>query len=211
MAIRDMVARHSDYSKTLDLIPTPPYATRALFEHVAPRMAANNGDRTIWDPACGYGHMCDVFKEYGYKQVLASDIEDHGYAGTRIVDFSVDPKLSADAIVTNPPYALMNKFIMNGLGCSNTDFALLTRVQVLEGQRRYDKFFKLVPPTKVAVFSDRIPFKTGKVVKKASKMFTHVWLYWDVADIRKNGSKTSEIIWIPPTVQADLEKAEDYD
>jgi len=213
MSIRDMVARHSDYKETKDFIPTPGYATRVLFEHVAPRMKdlTKNRELSIWDPACGHGHMCEVFKEYGYGEVIGSDIQDYGYPGTIVKDFEDAYDMEADAIVTNPPYAFMDVFIKRGLSQSNTDFALLTRIQVLEGQRRYANFYNVVPPTKVAVFSDRIPFKTGEVVRKAPKMFTHVWMYWDVQNIRSYGPASTELAWIPPTVQKDLEKADDYD
>lgn len=213
MSIRDMVARHSDYDETKDFVPTPGYATRALFEYVAPRMkkVSENRELSIWDPACGRGHMCEVFKEYGYNQIIASDVQDYGYKGTIVRGFENFHNMQADVIVTNPPYAHMDTFIKRGLSQSNTDFALLTRIQVLEGQRRFASFFNVVPPTKVAVFSDRIPFKTGKTVKKAPKMFTHVWLYWDIQNIRSYGPSDTELTWIPPTAQKELEKVGDYD
>lgn len=211
MSIRDMVARHSDYKETKDLIPTPPYATRAFFEYVAPRIKTYANESSAWDPACGFGHMCDVFKEYGFKDVIGSDIKDYGYPNTKILDINDAHSVEADVIVTNPPYALMDQFIKRGLSQSNKDFALLTRIQVLEGQRRYSNFYNVVPPTSVHVFSDRVPFKTGKVVRKAPKMFTHVWVYWDITNIRKYGPSDTTFSWIPPTVQKQLEKDGDYD
>lgn len=217
MSIRDMVARHSKFIETKDFIPTTPYATRALFEYVAPHMRDTDRIRDIWDPACGMGHMCEVFKEYNFERVMGSDIEDYGYTGVQypdpsVIDFKKENSLTADAIVTNPPYALMEDFIRNGLSKSNTDFAILTRIQVLEGQTRYNKFYNVVPPTKVAVFSDRIPFKTGEVVRKASKMFTHCWMYWDIKALREKGfNDKTELMWLPPDLQSKLEKDGDYD
>lgn len=216
MSIRDMVARHSDYNRTKDFIPTPPYATRVLFEYVAPHMKDTDRIRDIWDPACGAGHMCEVFKEYGFERVMGSDSEDYGYQGVqypdpKLLDFTNHHTITADAIVTNPPYALMEDFIKRGLSMSETDFALLTRIQVLEGQNRYNKFFKVVPPTKVSIFSDRVPFKTGAVVRRASKMFTHCWLYWDIKKLREGIKQDTVVDWIPPEAQSKLEKDTDYD
>lgn len=214
MAARDHIARHSNYDVTKDFIPTPPYATRVLFEVVAPIMKAQAPEMTIWDPACGAGHMCRVFEEYGAKS-MGSDIIDHGYDRFVHQDFvKLDPSdtyKSADAIVTNPPYAYLNEFIIEGLDKATKHFALLTRIQAVEGQNRYKNVFSRVPPTKVSVFSDRIPFKTGVVVKKASKMFTHVWLYWDVDWLRQDkGPYIPQMQWIEPGVQAKFEKDEDY-
>jgi hypothetical protein len=214
MAARDHIARHSNYDDTKDFIPTPPYATRVLFEVVAPIMKQQAPDMTIWDPACGAGHMCRVFEEYGARS-LGSDIMNHGYPKMVMQDFTQKSQNEvyshADAIVTNPPYAYLNDFIVEGLDRATKHFALLTRIQAVEGQNRFKNVFSRVPPMKVAVFSDRIPFKTGVVVRKASKMFTHVWLYWDVEWLRKDkGPYDSKMQWIEPDAQARFEKDSDY-
>jgi hypothetical protein len=214
MAVRDHIARHSNYDDTKDFIPTPPYATRVLFEVVTPLMKQQAPTMTIWDPACGAGHMCRVFEEYGAKSI-GSDVVNHGYSKVVMQDFTKkDPNEAythADAIVTNPPYACLNEFIIEGLDRATKHFALLTRIQAVEGQGRYKSVFSRVPPMKVAVFSDRIPFKTGVVVRKASKMFTHVWLYWDVEWLRSDkAAYTPKMQWIAPDVQARFEKDSDY-
>jgi len=214
MAVRDHIARHSSYDDTKDFIPTPPYATRVLFEKVAPLMKAQAQDMLIWDPACGAGHMCDVFEEYGARSI-GSDVMDHGYKKVKIQDFTVrdasDAYSQADAIVTNPPYAYLNEFIIEGLDRSTKHFAILVRIQAVEGQNRFKNVFSRVPPMKVAVFSDRIPFKSGVVVRKASKMFTHCWLYWDVDWLRRvGGNYDSNMVWIEPDVQSKFERDSDY-
>lgn len=213
MSIRDHISRRSNYEQTLDFIPTPPYATRVLFEYVAPSMKAQAPEMTMWDPACGAGHMCTVFEEYGAKSI-ASDVHFYGFSDTRIQDF-VAPSLldcykDADAIVTNPPYAKLNKFMIEGLDRSKRHFALLTRIQALEGQNRHKDVFSKAPPTTVAVFSDRIPFKSGEVVRKVSKMFTHCWLYWDMEVVRSGAGYEPKITWVPVEAQQNLEKDEDY-
>lgn len=209
MSIRDMVARRSKFSDNNDFFPTPPYATRALFEHVIPNVIGATDELSIWDPACGAGHMSAVFEEYGFKDVRSSDIVDYGYPGTKVERFQEASKYQAvDLVVTNPPYGDMAEFVSHGLRSASTYLAFLTRIQFLEGQGRYANIFSVTPPAKVAVFSDRIPFKMNVTTNKAPKMFTHCWVVWDIA----NPPRKTEVLWIPPDAQAKLQKIEsDYD
>lgn len=213
MSIRDMVARHSDFGETKDFIPTPPFATRVLFEHVAPDMKKGTSERVFLDPAAGHGHMMGVAREYGYEQVHGWDITAHPDSGVIEHDFTQDaaPFYGADDIVTNPPYAELEGFIQNGLDMASKNFALLVRVQALETQGRYDRVYSRTPPTQIAFFSDRIPFKTGKVVRKAPKMFFHCWLYWDVAAMKSGSHAPRPPMWIPPNAQIKLQKDSDYE
>jgi len=212
MTIRDMVARHSDFDDTKDFAPTPPFATRALYHYVAPDLAAAAPLLTAWDPAAGHGHMCRVMAEYGHLSVRGTDVVPSEEQGVEGLDFlkSTD---KADVIITNPPYTLLNEFIIQGLERANSAFAVLVRVQALEGQSRYRNFYSVCPPSKIAYFSDRIPFKMGKVVRKAPKMFFHVWLYWEIPQVRyrKEAPQWVPSMWIPPNVQTLLEKGEDYE
>jgi len=65
-----VMAQRSEASDSLDDFPTPPWATRALLEHVI-------GDRrnlkklTCLEPACGAGHMAKVLEEYFGEQVAS--------------------------------------------------------------------------------------------------------------------------------------------
>ena len=207
MSIREMVARRSSYNETMDFFPTPPYATRALFRYLLPAFEhwETAEAHSIWDPACGAGHMSEVFREYGFCQVISSDIEDYGYDRMdEKVPFQHSKK-TADLIVTNPPYGDMAAFVDHGLNKSNVGLALLTRIQFLEGQNRYQNFFKTRPPTIVGVFADRIPFKKNMVVPKAPKMFTHCWVVW------LEGAQPQPLRWIPPEAQTMLEKVTDYE
>jgi len=204
MAIQDHIKRHSDFDETKDFVPTPPYATRVLFEVVHPSLKTHTND-TIWEPACGAGHMCEVFKEYGYSNIWATDAYDWGYSEAKILDIN-QAHGRVENIITNPPYKHIQQFISFGLKSATKCLALLTRIQVLEGQKRFLNVYQKNPPTKVMVFSDRIPFKVGEVVRETSKMFTHCWLVWDM----QNPSKTTELGWVPPDVQARFERKNDY-
>lgn len=207
MSIRDMVTRNSDYNETRDFIPTPPFVTRALYEHVSPVLRSTARATSIWDPAAGEAHMTRVFEEYGHPEVRATDILANVEKGVGEYDFVGPPLLSdVDYIVTNPPYKLLNNFVSMSLQRAKKGVAMLTRVQALEGQRRYASIYRDNPPTTVAFFSDRIPFKSGKVVREASKMYFHVWLWWDLEREDRDPP-----IWVRPDVQKQLEKDEDYE
>ena len=212
MSIRDMVARHSNFDETKDFIPTPPFATRALYEYVLPELKEDAHRLSVWDPACGEGHMCRVFEEYGHPTVLGTDKyhPSYGATNTQTLDFTAasDVEGEVDVIVTNAPYKHLNKFIENSMRASNRYVCMLVRIQALTGQTRWRNFYASNPPTRIGVFSDRIPFKTGRVVRKCSKMFDHMWMVWDKWG---DNNLACNMVWIPPSAQRLLEKGQDYD
>jgi len=211
MAIRDMVARKSDFDDTKDMIPTPPYVTRVFFDLVV-KDVHDFSNMSFWDPAAGRGHMSKVADELGFGRVISTDLHDwpdkvsHVQSGE---DF-LSPEREADFIVTNPPYALSNQFVMNALDKASVGVGILQRVNVLESQKRYELFTRC-PPTQIAFFSDRIPFKTAKVVRKAPKMYFHIWMYWNVQEIRAGRGGARPPMWLPPDAQAKYERVGDYD
>ena len=73
---------------------------------------------TVYEPACGQGHIGKVLKEYGYK-VKATDICYRGYGEEREVDFFTVKENTLD-IVTNPPYFCADKFIEHALEISKS-------------------------------------------------------------------------------------------
>jgi hypothetical protein len=80
-----VMAQRVESSDSLDDFPTPPWATRALVEHV---IGGKKRVRTqhCLEPACGAGHMAKVLSEY-FGHVKASDIHQYGYGDVR--DFLV--------------------------------------------------------------------------------------------------------------------------
>ena len=77
------VSNHSLKDReTNDFYATDPKAVEMLLK-------LEKFNKTIWEPACGKGHVCEVLKKYGYN-VIASDIVDRGYPGTLSIDFLKD-------------------------------------------------------------------------------------------------------------------------
>ena len=124
---------------------------------------------TVYEPACGQGHIGKVLKEYGYK-VKATDICYRGYGQEREVDFFTVKENTLD-IVTNPPYFCADKFIKHALEISKsgTKIAMLFRLAFLEGQER------------VYVFSKRLNCaKNAEFEKYKSSAIAFSWFVWEV-------------------------------
>ncbi len=69
-----VMSQRVEASDSPDDFPTPPWATRALLEHIIG--PAEVKLRTCLEPACGAGHMAKVLKEY-FADVRCSDAHDY--------------------------------------------------------------------------------------------------------------------------------------
>jgi hypothetical protein len=168
-----------------ELFPTPPWATRALFEYVLPQIDVCGPIPCIWEPAAGLRHMADVCEEYA-DLVVASDIEIYpGRAfDVRKVDFvdgTVIPSEPFNWIVTNPPFALAVDFYERALrhfDMGAGGLAMLLRANWLEGGDRYERVFDHVPPTLFAPFSERVPMCEGGYDPRLSTATSYAWFVW---------------------------------
>ena len=66
-----VMAQRTEPPDSADNFPTPPWATRALLEHVIGDRGPFNGNRRAFEPACGAGHMARPLAEY-FGEVHAS-------------------------------------------------------------------------------------------------------------------------------------------
>src|SRR5262245_18669983 len=107
-----VMAQRFEAPDSLDDFPTPPWATRALCENLT-AIGLDLGCMSVWEPACGRGHMARPLAEY-FGTVHASDIHPYGHGD--VYDFlkegSPDPTRGGeiDAIITNPPFRLAEQF-----------------------------------------------------------------------------------------------------
>ena len=196
------MAQRTEHRDSLDDFPTPPWATRALVEHVIG--PANAGGRTVLEPACGQGYMSRALAEY-FETVRSFDI--HGYGYGYIDDFllSAWDANSFDWVITNPPFKAAEDFIARGLKIARCGVAVLVRTVFIESIGRWDRLFRDNPCTKFAQFVERVPIVKGRVDPKATTATGYVWLVWD-----KTAAEHSRIVWIPPSRRA-LERPSDYD
>lgn len=207
---RSVMASRVEPWDGLDFFPTPPWATRALMEHVIGESKAvlKALDRSVWEPACGGGHMAEVLAEY-FTRVHASDVHDYGqgYPVGSFVGEGPDVAqcpFRPDWIITNPPFNLAKEFALRALNETKCGVALLVRTTWLEGTKRYLELFEPMRPSVVAMFSERVPMVKGRWdpdVSTATAYAWVVWNSWNVGDTR--------LMWIPPGSRKRLEWHDD--
>jgi hypothetical protein len=198
-----VMAQRAELKNSLDDFPTPPWATRALVEHV---IASKDvlGSMTCLEPACGRGHMAVALAPY-FREIVSSDVFDYGFG--RVSDF-LKTKHAAqtfDWVITNPPFRLGEDFILRSMEIARCGVAMVTRTVFIEGVGRYERLFKTNPPSRFAQFTERVPMVKGRVDKKASTATGYAWLVWE-KDRLGHGS---ELFWIPACRKA-LERPDDY-
>ena len=195
-----MAQRHEP-KDSADNFPTPPWATRALIEHIIGR--ENVRGMTCLEPACGQGHMSRPLKEY-FASVQSSDAYYYGFGPTR--DFLLHPfeALSHDWVITNPPFRLAEEFVDRALTVARVGVAMLARTVFLESVGRYEDLFSRRPPAKFAQFSERVPMVKGRLDRKASTATGYAWFVWE-----KQWAGAPALMWVPPCRKA-LERDADY-
>lgn len=147
-------ARRLEPMDSLDDFPTPPWAGRALCEHLRASLALPLQRSVVLEPAANRGNLVRAF-EGEWAAVLASDVADYG-AGFAVRNFLTDAPLGrADWVVTNPPFNLAEDFIARGLEVARDGVAMLLPVTFLAGMKRGTGLFRSCPPSDVLVLSER--------------------------------------------------------
>jgi type I restriction-modification system DNA methylase subunit len=195
-----VMAQRSEPKDSADDFPTPPWATRALLEHIIP------GDYSVQsclEPACGAGHMAKVLKEY-FSDVRCSDLHDYGYAAVR--DYLTYPfeTNAVDWVITNPPFRHAEDFILRSLRVARRGVAILARTVFLESSGRYKRVFLDNPPTKFAQFVERVPMVKGRLDIKATTATGYAWFVWE-----HGFADQPQLMWVPPCRKS-LESVSDY-
>lgn len=165
-----------------DFYPTPQWATEALIAN-----EVFEGD--IWECACGDGAMSEVLKRTG-NPVFSSDLYDRSY-GESGIDF-LSSNRTASNIITNPPFHSAESFVHQAQRLSTKKYAFLLRLAFLEGGSRQEKIFKIFPPSRVWVFSERITFYPKDAEVKGSGTTAYAWFVWD-----KHCTGSTELKWLP--------------
>lgn len=217
-----MQQRASSALDALDDFPTPPWATRALFQHVLiPRVSTIlNLCSTAWEPACNRHYMLNVLGEY-FDHVIGSDV--HQYGANWTCDFLIDgtepPSImlgGAQAVITNPPFVQAERFVHRAMRVKGVKIvAMLVRTSFLEGGKRYTHLFRDLPPTFIAQFAERVimlkgvlrdPDKRywdGKGWRRPSTATSYCWLVWVI------GMEPQPFVFIPPCRKV-LTRSGDY-
>jgi hypothetical protein len=196
-----VMAQRNEPKDSPDDFPTPPWATRALFEHVLNDKQALFALSCL-EPACGAGHMAKVLREY-FGEVHCADAYDYGYAPCR--NFLTWPyeTNSFDWGITNPPFRLAEEFVLRAQRIAGRGVAILARTVFLESVGRYNRIFRDTPPTKFAQFTERVPMVRGRLDRSATTATGYAWFVWE------KGAPREPPIWIPPC-RRELERDDDY-
>ena len=158
-----------------EFYPTPPEATRAL-------LSAEHFDGSIWEPACGQGHIAEVLGEQNHH-VVATDLIDYGY-GQSGRDFLVEREPLARNIITNPPYGrgLADAFCKHAIELTEKaggKVAMLVAVQSLCHPTR-TPFFEAHPPAIIYAVDDCTCYPYGDPRKATRSILQqrYCWLVW---------------------------------
>ena len=180
-AVRDM---HGEIVKVAqlereasDFYPTPPEPTRALLRAERERLA---DFPAIWEPAAGDGAMAREIEAVGH-QVVRSDLIDRG--GDAILrDFFDFTEAPAPAMITNPPYHLVNcrdgkgRWVTHAMEALGVDYMALLLSWNWPGAGGLGALWSDWPPARVYLMRWKIDF-TGA----GAPPMLNGWFVWDCA------------------------------
>lgn len=151
-------------------------------------------NQSILEPCIGGGHMAEGINEYliardcSNVELIGSDIQDRGYKNDnwqlgygKDYDFFSDeyPNSKADWIIMNPPFSVIEPFMIRSLEIAEKGVIMLARLQILEGSGRYENILKNNPPTDVYVYVDRIQCWKNGIKPTGTSAQAYAWVVWD--------------------------------
>ena len=155
----------------------------------------------VIDIGCDHGFL-SIFlaKKYDNIKIIASDIKDRGFRDDNITlayeqDYLSDdyPFFIADYVIMNPPFKLIEPFVIRSLEIAQKGVLMFGRLQFLEGQNRYKNILKDNPPSDVWVYIDRVAcFKNGDTSIKPDSVQAYAWYYWD----KTKDSQETKLHWL---------------
>jgi hypothetical protein len=164
---------HALSERGADLYATPPCAVEAL-------LRVEKLPHWIWEPAAGRGAIVNVLRDRGHA-VIASDLIEYGFPLHFVGDFLSQTKMPAgcEAILTNPPYQIADKFTRHALELAPKVYLLL-RLAFLESIRRTD-ILERRGLARVHIFRSRLPFMHRDSWKgpRASSAIAFAWFCFD--------------------------------
>lgn len=171
-----------------DFYPTPPEPVRALIAAERGRLSRYPA---IWEPACGDGAMAREIEAGLGLPVIASDIRDRGWPGTHLCDFLTTEAALAPAMVTNPPYCLINwrdgrgAWLSHALGRLRMPYVALLLSWSWPGAGGLAGLWSRWPPSRVYLCRWKIDF-TGQ----GAPPMLSAWFVWERGPGGDGGGET---------------------
>jgi hypothetical protein len=160
--------------------------------NILKRLDYDFSDQIILEPCIGGGHMAQGIMNYlnekgqTPKKLYGTDIKDRDFKDDNWscsygLDFLADdyPMEHADVIIMNPPYSILEPFLIRALEIADKKLIALCRMQVLEGEGRYENIFIDNPPTDIYQYVDRIQCWKNGEKPTSSSVQGYCWLVWD--------------------------------
>jgi hypothetical protein len=147
----------------------------------------------VWEPACGTGNIVEVLRAAGHD-VVATDLNDRGCPDSLPrIDFLLPIHFDCEAIVTNPPFALAEKFVATALERAPLVIMLL-RLAFMESERR-SYILDNGKLARIHVFAKRLPMmhRAGWEGRKANSGMAFAWFVFD--RLHKGPATIDRISW----------------
>ena len=162
-------------------------------------------NQIILEPCIGGGHMALgienylAIKDYKDFQLYGTDIKDRGFVSnnwnlTYGLDFFADdyPIDTANWIIMNPPYSVIEPFLIRALEIADSGIIMLARLQFLEGEKRYEKILSENPPTDVYIYVDRVQCWKNGTKPEGTSAQAYAWFIWN----KKEQTIAPRIHWL---------------
>lgn len=129
-----------------------------------------------WDPSCGAGNI-PLALHARDMPCMGSDLADRGFGLTGLDFFKATD--TADNIITNPPYNVIEIYIRHALSLTTRKVCILARLALLEGIKRQE-MFRTTPLARVWVSSRRASMPPGGTnIEAKGGTVAYGWFVWE--------------------------------
>ena len=136
--------------------------------------------KEVWEPACGSGALSKVLAEFNYK-TIDTTLVDYDW-GIPKINFMFEKGLRAPVIITNPPFNIVDNFVLHALRLEPLQACFFLRTKFLEGKKRYERLLRNRPPRFIYQFVERIKFFSDSVPREQQPGWNteaFAWFVWE--------------------------------